>query len=44
MKSSDSTQLIADTPPEQRPREKALRFGLKSLSDAELLALVLVRG
>lgn len=44
MKSSDSTQLIADTPPEQRPREKALRFGLKSLSDAELLALVLGTG
>lgn len=29
---------------EQRPREKALRFGLKSLSDQELLAVILQSG
>lgn len=29
---------------DQRPREKALRFGLESLSDLELMALILQSG
>ena len=29
---------------EQRPREKALRYGLESLSDLELVALILQSG
>ncbi|MDE6135063.1 MAG: DNA repair protein RadC, partial [Muribaculaceae bacterium] len=36
--------LIADLAPEQRPREKALRHGIKSLSDAELMALIFATG
>ncbi len=32
---------ITDWPPDQRPRERLIRFGAKSLSDAELLAVFL---
>lgn len=35
---------IADLPLSERPREKALEKGLRSLSDAELLALVIGKG
>lgn len=35
---------IADLPLSERPREKALEKGLKSLSDAELLALLIGQG
>lgn len=38
-----SASLIADMPPEERPRERLLRSGAQVLSDAELLA-VLLRG
>ena len=36
--------LIADTPKELRPREKAMRLGLKALSTAELMAIVFSTG
>lgn len=32
--------LINDMPDDERPREKALRHGIKSLSDAELMAII----
>lgn len=35
---------IADIPPERRPREKALAKGLESLSDIELLAILIGKG
>lgn len=35
---------IKDIPVEQRPREKAIRFGIEELSDAELLALIIGSG
>lgn len=35
---------IKDLPPYERPREKAERYGLKSLSNQELLALVISSG
>ena len=35
---------IAELPLDERPREKALHFGIASLSDAELLALLLGKG
>jgi DNA repair protein RadC len=35
---------IADLPPSEKPREKASVFGLKSLSDAEVLALIIASG
>ncbi len=43
---TDSTQarLIRDIDPELRPREKALRNGIDSLSDAELMAIVFATG
>ena len=37
-------ELIADMPMDQRPRERMLAHGAKSLSDAELLAVVLGSG
>ncbi len=36
--------LMADVAPEDRPREKALAYGIKSLSDAELMALIFATG
>lgn len=39
-----SSRLIADMPAEMRPREKALAYGIKSLSDAELMALLFATG
>ena len=36
--------IIKNLPPLDRPREKALRYGISSLSDAELLAVLLVNG
>lgn len=42
--STPAKGLIADTPLEERPREKALRQGLKSLTDAELMALIFATG
>ncbi|HVC01406.1 MAG TPA: DNA repair protein RadC [Steroidobacteraceae bacterium] len=35
---------ISDWPIDERPREKLLRYGAESLSDAELLAILLRRG
>ena len=35
---------IKDIPKEERPREKLLNFGVESLSDKELLALLLRTG
>ncbi|MDE6286035.1 MAG: DNA repair protein RadC [Muribaculaceae bacterium] len=37
-------QLIRDLDPDLRPREKALRNGIDSLSDAELMAIVFATG
>lgn len=36
--------LINDMPDDERPREKALRHGIKSLSDAELMAIIFSTG
>ena len=36
--------LMRDLEPEQRPREKAIRHGLDSLSDAELMAIIFATG
>ena len=36
--------LIADMPMDERPRERMLKHGAKSLSDAELLAVLLGSG
>ncbi len=44
MNDKDSAQLIADLPDDQRPREKALAFGMKALTDAELMAIVFGTG
>jgi len=38
------TDLIADLPHDERPRERLLRHGAQTLSDAELLALLLGSG
>ncbi len=38
------TGLLAEVPPEERPREKFLRKGPEALDDAELLAIVLGTG
>ncbi|HEY3262691.1 MAG TPA: DNA repair protein RadC [Pseudonocardiaceae bacterium] len=35
---------IADLPPDQRPRERLLRFGSHALTDAELVAVLLSAG
>ncbi len=35
---------IKDLPPDSRPRERLLKFGIENLSDAELLALILEKG
>ena len=35
---------IKDIPLNNRPREKAYRLGIKSLSDAELLAVIIQSG
>jgi len=37
-------QSIHDLPPLERPREKAFRYGIESLSDAELLSLIISCG
>lgn len=39
-----TTALIADMPADDRPREKALRHGVKSLTDAELMAIIFSTG
>ena len=36
--------LIAQMPEADRPREKALRNGIKSLTDAELMAIIFGTG
>lgn len=36
--------LLADIPPDERPRERMLRLGADALSDAELIALLLGSG
>lgn len=38
------TRLIADMEADERPREKALKHGIKSLTDAELMAIVFATG
>ena len=35
---------MADMPNELKPREKAMTYGIKSLSDAELMALIFATG
>lgn len=37
-------QLIKDLPTTSKPREKALKYGIKSLSDVELVAIILNTG
>jgi len=37
-------ELIADMPIDERPRERMLNHGAQSLSDAELLAILLGTG
>lgn len=44
MSDTKGQRLIADTPEELRPREKAMRLGLKALSNAELMAIVFSTG
>jgi len=48
MKSSNDTpgafSLMSDVAPENRPREKALAQGIKSLTDAELMAIIFATG
>lgn len=39
-----SVVRIADLPPDQRPRERLLRFGSHALTDAELVAVLLSAG
>ena len=39
-----STVRITDLNADDRPREKAIRSGIKSLSDAELLAIIIGQG
>ncbi|MDE6269226.1 MAG: DNA repair protein RadC [Muribaculaceae bacterium] len=41
---SAKSNLIRDIDPEMRPREKAMRYGLDALSDAELMAIVFATG
>lgn len=36
--------LMSDVAPEDRPREKALAYGIKSLTDAELMAIIFATG
>jgi DNA repair protein RadC len=38
------TELIADLPPDDRPRERMLRHGAQTLSNAELVAILLGSG
>jgi DNA repair protein RadC len=38
------TTILADLPPQERPRERLLRLGPQALSDRELLALLLRHG
>ena len=38
------TELIADLPPDDRPRERMLRHGAQTLSNAELIAILLGSG
>lgn len=42
--SQTNPSLIAELPPEERPREKAIAHGIKSLSDAELMAIIFATG
>lgn len=42
--SQSQESLIRDLPQDSRPREKALSQGIKSLSDAELMALIFATG
>ena len=42
--STDTPILMRDLDPSVRPREKAMRDGLDSLSDAELMAIVFATG
>lgn len=41
---TDNPRLIRDLDPELRPREKALRHGIDSLSNAELMAIIFATG
>nr|WP_330375147.1 UPF0758 domain-containing protein [Clostridioides difficile] len=43
-KSFNSTIKVKEMAPEERPREKMLAKGVKSLSNAELLAILLRTG
>jgi DNA repair protein RadC len=43
-KSSNGTVLIRDLNYDERPREKAIKYGMDSLTDVELLALLLGSG
>ena len=44
MKTQDSHATIKELPPEERPRERLLRYGAGVLSNAELLAILLRTG
>lgn len=44
MSDSNSKRLIRDIDPDDRPREKARKFGFKVLSNSELLAIILRTG
>ena len=37
-------RLIREMGKDERPREKALKFGIKSLSDTELMAIIFSTG
>jgi len=41
---SKTRQMIKDLPEDQRPREKLLKYGAESLTDTELLAILLRTG
>lgn len=41
---STSVRLIKDMSNDERPREKAIRYGIKSLSDSELMAIIFSTG
>ena len=36
--------MIKEVPPHNKPREKAMRYGVRSLSGSELIALILRSG
>lgn len=43
-KNNKDNKMIKDLPVDQRPREKLLKYGAESLTDAELIAILLRTG